>query len=943
MDDSVKIFLDKYRSKSSTNTSSGVNVKLMGSRKLLPTNDVSDVISQNEQYNEERENCNIIRLTCQVNPVCSNVLFNRITEIVKDEGSSDVTFINYQQGTSSINGVIGKNNSMDFWGGNALTYENTFPMSSNSKISNFLSVSIPQNTDSLSSSSNHPTNSIRDLQLSKLGFVYHCGLDIFNCHLLRSNTFKSVCKINGGGYDAFNTIADIMRESNGNRVIEKMPFPENANVANNAKMISMHLYEYDNIENFNDCVEKKLIGKYNGWVGFTNASKIKNYIDFKEDEPLAFEKPLSYKSGGDFIDMYPSRDLYSFVPKYNPYRNRIEKNWNYCITYPSSSYTPTSDSEPFGEVIDSKLHSLRVAQFDENTRADNGSLQIVFYCVSKHGLSVGDYVNIYKTWNENGDRNDEKIIDSIEVKNVVDDFIFTVFNPNIQISKKWVDKDEDGYDAYPIINNKYRNVDDDAQRLSFKKVVNDIECDYYVRIFSKLPNFKWASGDTSTEYEIYRKRDNGKSMLETYQSHDYDFENHVSRLAFAQNSYSDNIGEIVFTDDIDISNIKDNLGRPLTSLYLTIIKNNNGYKEWYGYKRNGWQTSFINDENVEYSHCFGKIKCGIEMSYVCNDITKYKGNIRKVEFNEITGYQIRPYINENPKTSEYYNDEVDFNIDINYYGDISYFDNYNSIERHIQPIFYRFNTAQRESVNSSSKNYFNSFVYDEIARDDYDTEPYKIEATVVENANNKKEGYFYNPHYEIPIKTFDKLRTIMPDFLTLRDIKINGGNNSLEITTLQNHYLTKGDKLIIYDWENMVYYYCTTISNINDRVFRCNVYDEYGNIVNVNSADLSDLSKLKAFKMDNLDAPSYARVLKDGTCRVIWRDILNNGFNKSDTTVEEYPFTNGAFYINKRIDMYVRRQDPFNEYGLYDEYDLLGNTTEYTDEDNYVKEQEIEC
>ena len=183
----------------------------------------------------------------------------------------------------------------------------------------------------------------------------------------------------------------------------------------------------------------------------------------------------------------------------------------------------------------------------------------------------------------------------------------------------------------------------------------------------------------------------------------------------------------------------------------------------------------------------------------------------------------------------------------------------------------------------------------------------------------------------------------MPDFLTLRDIKINGGNNSLEITTLQNHYLTKGDKLIIYDWENMVYYYCTTISNINDRVFRCNVYDEYGNIVNVNSADLSDLSKLKAFKMDNLDAPSYARVLKDGTCRVIWRDILNNGFNKSDTTVEEYPFTNGAFYINKRIDMYVRRQDPFNEYGLYDEYDLLGNTTEYTDEDNYVKEQEIEC
>ena len=71
----------------------------------------------------------------------------------------------------------------------------------------------------------------------------------------------------------------------------------------------------------------------------------------------------------------------------------------------------------------------------------------------------------------------------------------------------------------------------------------------------------------------------------------------------------------------------------------------------------------------------------------------------------------------------------------------------------------------------------------------------------------------------------------------------------------------------------------------------------------------------KLFKMDNLGCPSYAKVLKDGTCRVIWRDILNNGFNKSDDSVEEYPYTNGAFYINKRFDIYVRRQDPHDEYG----------------------------
>ena len=74
--------------------------------------------------------------------------------------------------------------------------------------------------------------------------------------------------------------------------------------------------------------------------------------------------------------------------------------------------------------------------------------------------------------------------------------------------------------------------------------------------------------------------------------------------------------------------------------------------------------------------------------------------------------------------------------------------------------------------------------------------------------------------------------------------------------------------------------------------------------------------------MDNLEIPSYAKILKDGTCRYVWRDIINNGFNPTVSSVEEYPFTNGAFYINKRIDIYVRRQDPYNMYGLYNDDDM---------------------
>jgi hypothetical protein len=103
------------------------------------------------------------------------------------------------------------------------------------------------------------------------------------------------------------------------------------------------------------------------------------------------------------------------------------------------------------------------------------------------------------------------------------------------------------------------------------------------------------------------------------------------------------------------------------------------------------------------------------------------------------------------------------------------------------------------------------------------------------------------------------------------------------------------------------------------------------------------LYNYKLFKMDNIDAPSHCKVLKDGTCRVIWRDVLNNGFNMNDKTVEEYPFTNGAFYVNRRIDLYLRRQDPHDFYGLYDYYDVEGNITDFTTEDNYIKETDIEC
>lgn len=963
-----KVFLQSHISKQSSNTSNGVNVQLKGKRKLLPTTDMSESVSQYEQYLEERGKCNKIRLTCQVNPICSNILYNSVTEIVRNEGSDDVEVLNYgnealSKGTIKTENTSGKNKKVDFWSspywnGDALTILN-----GNAK-------------------DYHPTNAIRDTQLSSPsnGFVYHCGKDIFNNHLIRSNTFKTICKRQGGNEDTFNTIADKMRDVKGNEVVETLYFPVDAPIDGHKKDVTMHVYRYDDILTYADSVKNRLVQKYDGWVGFYNRSKIKSYNDFKKGEIMDIERPIMYKNGGDFIEMYPDRSLYSFVPKFNKHRKRVEKNWEYCITYPSSSTTDGFDS-----IINKSNGALKAIYFDENSKGDNGGSQLVIYGISKHGLMVGDFVSVYKTL-RNG--TDERVVESAEVSAVVDDYIFVLKGNSTAISNSWHDVSQgelnerkievDGVvyklasnkkyfvdasgNKYYLVNGKYVNLDLDSQHISYKKVVNGIECNYYVRIFSKVPNFKNASAVTSSEYDIYK--DDSK-LIKEYQGSDYDFESHVSRLAFAKNIYGDEIGEVVFTDDIDISNLKDNLGRPLSTLYITFLKSNGGYKEWYGFDN---VPIYPPNDKVTYSHCFGALTCGYETS----DESIYTNDINSInKINNIGGdamgvnvLSINKDVKEDRDEGHFKEPEVAYGVDKNFYGDLCFYDEYNATEVSIQPMMYRFNTAQRESYYSASKEKFNGYNYDDIMYDDYDiSNTFTIKTSQVSGTNSRKEGYYYKPHYPIEIKMFGKLNSVSPDFLKIRSIKKE--DDVYSIVTSSYHYLGVGDKAMIYDSTQEKYYTLVTVKNNNSnyKKFYCKVYSDDGktlekltfmdgdgkshDLLNTNDDVARGLymSDFKLFKVDNLEIPSYAKILKDGTCRYVWRDIINNGFNPTVSSVEEYPFTNGAFYINKRIDIYVRRQDPYNMYGLYNDDDISGDDskTEVIVDGSYVKSDDIKC
>ena len=193
--------------------------------------------------------------------------------VVKDEGSTEMSVVNFGIPKGKIDGVVFKDDNMTAWTG---SYQ-----------------------------------SVRDTQLSKLGYVYHCGENIFNNHMLRNHSFKSVCK-DTGRHPYFNTIEDFMRDIEGNTIQDTITYPISSGLGDRPDT-PLHLYKYDDLYTFDECREKRLVAGFDGWVGFRNKSNIKSFDEYRDADDMGLERVLAYAEGGDFIDMYPSRDLYSFI------------------------------------------------------------------------------------------------------------------------------------------------------------------------------------------------------------------------------------------------------------------------------------------------------------------------------------------------------------------------------------------------------------------------------------------------------------------------------------------------------------------------------------------------------------------------------------------------------------------------------------------------------
>lgn len=196
------------------------------------------------------------------------------------------------------------------------------------------------------------------------------------------------------------------------------------------------------------------------------------------------------------------------------------------------------------------------------------------------------------------------------------------------------------------------------------------------------------------------------------------------------------------------------------------------------------------------------------------------------------------------------------------------------------------------------------------------------------------------------VKSGFDLKNIGTD--NLSDIRRITNLNNLELdsnVTISDDYFL-GD-VVEYNKNELVE---TTLCNINHR-FNTTNRDNGGTIVDPidnsvlnlgnryegyyynphNKIQIREFSSyIETGDLNTLGLPDYYEVLSDG--RVIWRDLLDIGFNDLKQVKIDYPFLNGCHYLNKNINFFLRRQDPFNDYNLfYKDFpnDKIGKTNNF--------------
>lgn len=832
-----KILLNKKRGKKSVNQTNFIPVEFNRDISLYRDENMVDTVDKMQVYNNEKDNSTKYRFIFTLYPLCTNVLFNKITEIVYKEGSDEAKIL-----TNS-----------DYFSNLA--------------------------TGAVSTQGLNRLQAIRNTEYSndKFKFTYHCGVDIFNNHLLRTteditvqknNTtkvgadlydddLKSIPATGSSSFralkkDAFNTIGDVNRTFNGNIVYTYLPNKSKNYTYSGSVKVKSPLYIYDTIKPFiqscNDNLQRK-----DGWIGFYNPSSFRIPIN---NNGYYVNRCINQKEACEFIDMAPERDLFAITPKKNEYRQRIEKNWDYCITYPYKSVYEDENKT----ILRGKKYGLPFLDMSGLSyyiyTAGNGVETALFCCPVKHNLKIGNTVAIKFI-----DNNTNKIVKvRCSVVNVgktnktQQDRCFSV-----------------RYGDIVDYINTYGNP------IGFAKIVQGYEVEYYFRKFKRL---------------------------------DTNHHNAINKLAFAQTIYGDDITQIVYTDDIDINGYLDNRKRPLTELFFTLIKRNRGHELWYS------SSNKCNTKDIEYSHVFGKVTSGLDLPETITDKTKpilrYQHNI---DVDWVTSKNSNITI---PESSSFLEDNITIEND-EFYGDLVEFNPLTLNETVLEDVYHRFNTAQRELTNHPL---YNTLYYDEIVGDIYDAGTTANSLPQIKNvklnehfANLSPEGYIYKPHHKLKIGEFSGQIKEGTDTL-IKAFNVNLTDNTITFNTEYNYILSMGDFISVLDNDYNIYKF--TIQSCNkpsgENFYICEAIFAEDNENDINNLQ-GNLDGIVVFK-HNLSVPIHAYMLPDTSGKHMWKELIKPSEWSYWNILNSTPFTNGAFYHQANIIFPVRRQDPFQKYDM---------------------------
>ena len=306
----------------------------------------------------------------------------------------------------------------------------------------------------------------------------------------------------------------------------------------------------------------------------------------------------------------------------------------------------------------------------------NGNEYVYFKTPINHGLSVNDRINLYNFIDVNNDL-------------ALSQRSYAIF--------KLGDEDGNKKNRVFVLDIRPNDINFQLGTSTFKRVKgDDYESEYYVRTLSALTT-------TYDDYDIYP-------------------------AAFGVNYYEDKLASFNFIKDIDVENIVDNRGRPLSELYLTLVKNDNDSKPDSLHNRY-WQ-------NIQSG-----LPSNIKDRFWTRIVAGYE-----TERDLRTNYNIRAYGDEDYVTNSYF-ENIDESNDT-FQSDIVEYNEYDLFEISLEDIYHRINTIYRENLTDiyTSINPSLSFV------------------------TNKREGYLYKPHSKIQIKEFSSFIHPVVDLQSFFDL-----------------------------------------------------------------------------------------------------------------------------------------------------------------------------